>query len=347
LVSLKHHGDAEAAPGLVDFAVNVFDGERPDWLSKALASSLDIAHVYPEARTAEAAIAKRHGRNADEVLATAGAAEAFGLIARMRDWKRPVVIHPQFTEPDVALAAAGHAVEHVLCDAASGFTLDPDAVPDDADVVFVGNPTNPTSVLHPESALRKLARPDRMLVVDEAFMDSVPGEKNSLAPARIPGLIVIRSLTKLWAIPGVRAGYVLAEPALIAELRDLQTPWAVSTTAAAAMVACMSDEAVAEAELRSNTIVRNRQVLVDGLTALGLGPVGPAAAPFVLVRAGAGVHQGLRDAGFAVRRADTFPGLGPEWVRIAVRKPDATRRLLATLESVGMPEVPPRGRSAQ
>jgi len=332
---LRHHGDAEVGVGLVDFAVNVFDGERPDWLSKALASSLDIAHLYPEARTAEAAIAKRHGRTEQEVLATAGAAEAFGLIARMRDWKRPVVVHPQFTEPDVALAVAGHTVEHVVCEESRQFILDPDAVPADADVVFVGNPTNPTSVLHPESTLRRLANPGRILVVDEAFMDSVPDEKHSLAAARIPGLIVIRSLTKLWAIPGVRAGYVLAEPTLIDELRDKQTPWSVSATAAAAMVACTSDKAITEATIRADQIAKHRAILVDGLTALGLKPIGPAAAPFVLVKAGAGVHQRLRGAGYAVRRADTFPGLSAEWIRIAVRRPDVSRKLLATMESLG------------
>jgi len=331
---LKHHGDVEATEGLVDFAVNVYDGERPDWLSKALVSGLDIAHLYPESRTAEAAIAKRHGRAPADVLATAGAAEAFGLIARMRDWKRPVVVHPQFTEPDVALTAAGHTAEHVLCSESTGFTLDPDAVPADADVVFVGNPTNPTSVLHPESALRRLAKPGRVLVVDEAFMDSVPAEKHSLAAARLPGLVVIRSLTKLWAIPGVRAGYLLAEPAIAEELREKQTPWSVSTTAAAAMVACSSDDAIAEAARRADTIAKHRAILVDGLIELGLAPIGPAAAPFVLVKAGAGVHQSLREAGYAVRRADTFPGLTPEWIRIAVRKPDVTRKLLTTLAAL-------------
>lgn len=328
---LRHHGDTEAGADLVDFAVNVFDGERPDWLSKALAQSLDVAHLYPEARTAEAAIAKHHARAAEDVLATAGAAEAFGLIARMRPWKRPTVIHPQFTEPDVALATAGRSVEHVILDEAEGFALKP--VPDDADLVFVGNPTNPTSILHSADDLRGLARPGRILVVDEAFMDSVPGEAQSLTSARLPGLIVVRSLTKLWAIPGVRAGYVLAQPGLIEELRDQQGPWSVSSTAAAAMVACMSDEATAEAAVRAGRIAAHRKVLVDGLTELGLEPIGPAAAPFVLVKAGAGVHGSLRDEGYAVRRADTFPGLSSDWIRIAVRKPDVTRKLLTTLRT--------------
>ena len=332
---LRHHGDAELAEGLVDFAVNVHDGPRPEWLEDALRASLDDVGSYPDAREAEAAIARRHGREPSDTLATAGAAEAFALIARMRDWTRPVVVHPQFTEPDVALTVAGHPPEHVLLDAGAGFALDPALVPDDADLLVVGNPTNPTSVLHAESTLRTLARPGRIVVVDEAFMDSVPGEQHSLASARIRGVVVVRSLTKLWSIPGVRAGYVLAEPDVVAELRAQQSPWSVSTTADAAMVACSGDAAIAEAAARASALAQHRAVLLDGLTELGIDVVPHPAGPFVLARVGHGMHARLRSAGYAVRRADTFPGLDATWVRIAVRRPDATRKLLAVLRVEG------------
>jgi len=96
----------------------------------------------------------------------------------------------------------------------------------------------------------------------------------------------------------------------------------------------MSDDASVEAARRVTTIATHRKVLVDGLAELGFTAVGPAAAPFVLVKVGEGVHESLRDAGYAVRRADTFPGLGAEWIRIAVRKLDVTRKLLATLASL-------------
>ncbi len=332
---LRHHGDDELGAGLVDFAVNVHDAPRPAWLDEALRASLDDIGRYPDATEAEAALARRHERHPSEVLATAGAAEAFALIARARDWRRPVVVHPQFTEPDVALAAAGHAPEHVLLGTATGFTLDPGLVAEDADLVVVGNPTNPTGVLHPETSLRALARPGRVVVVDEAFMDSVPGERHSLAAARIPGVAVVRSLTKLWSIPGVRAGYVLAEPTVIDELRAHQSPWSVSTTATAAMVACAGDEARAEAAARAARITQHRAVLVDGLSELGVDVAPEPAGPFVLAHVGGGVHARLRAAGYAVRRADTFPGLDDTWVRIAVRSPDVTRKLLAVLRTEG------------
>jgi cobyrinic acid a,c-diamide synthase len=329
------HGDAELAEGLVDFAVNVHDGARPGWLDDALRASLGDIGAYPDAAGAELAIARRHGRPAGEVLATAGAAEAFSLIARARPWKHPVVVHPQFTEPDAALLAAGHTPGHVLCDPGAGFVLDPDRVPADADLVIVGNPTNPTSVLHTARTLRALLVPGRVVVVDEAFMDSVPGEQHSLVGAPLPGLLVVRSLTKLWSIPGVRAGYVVGDRQLIAELRAHQSPWSVSSQAVAAMIATASEQARAEAAQRATRIGQHRAVLIDGLVELGIDVVAPAA-PFVLAKVGRGVHERLRSAGYAVRRADTFPGLDDSWVRIAVRRPDTTRKLLAALRIEGL-----------
>ncbi|MBP2389541.1 cobyrinic acid a,c-diamide synthase [Aeromicrobium fastidiosum] len=324
---LAFHGDAELAEGLLDFAVNIHDDPRPTWLDEAL--RVDVGS-YPDAAEAERAVARRHGRADHEVLATAGAAEAFMLVARMRAWKRPVVVHPQFTEPDAALLAAGHPPHHVVCDPANGFALDPTLVPSDADLVVIGNPTNPTSVLHPAQTIRMLLRPDRVVVVDEAFMDSVPGEQHSLAGTHLPGLLVVRSLTKLWSIPGVRAGYVLGAAHLLDELRTQQSPWSVSAQAIAAMTATTSEQALAEAARRTTRIAQHRAVLTDGLAELGIPFVAPSA-PFVLARPGRGSHEKLRTAGYAVRRADTFPGLDDSWVRIAVRRPDTTRKLLATM----------------
>jgi len=240
------------------------------------------------------------------------------------------VVHPQFTEPEAALAAAGHRVTRVVLRPEDGFRLDPAAVPDDADLVVVGNPTNPTGVLHARTLLDRLRRPGRVVVVDEAFMDAVPGEPETLVGH--PGLLVLRSLTKTWALPGVRAGYVVGGPALVAELAAQQPPWSVSTTAAAAMVACSTAEAIAEAARRARLVASWRTVLVDSLAAHGMPVHGDPATPFVLVHGPAGLRERLRERGFALRRGDTFPGLGPDWVRIAVRDPATTAALVAALD---------------
>ena len=326
---LRHHGDKDTGPGLVDLAVNVFDGPRPTWLDRALADSLTDADTYPDATHAEAAVARRHGRDPGDVLATAGAAEAFTLLARLRSWRHPVVVHPQFTEPEVALRTAGHTVGQVVLRHGDGFRLDPDDVPDDADLVVIGNPTNPTGVRHPAAVIRGLTRPGRLVVVDEAFLDD---DVETLADERHPGIVVLRSLTKIWSIPGIRAGYVLAEPDVVRALRDLQTPWSVSAPAIAALVATSSEQAREEARARAHELDRRRRHLEDGLRELGVETV-PSTAPYVLARTGAGSRKALRDRGFAVRRADTFPGLSDEWVRISARREAVTDDLLGALRS--------------
>lgn len=325
---LRHHGDAEVRDDgarLVDLAVNVRADTPPAWLREHIAGSLGGLAAYPDGRAARAAVAARHGVPAERVLLTAGAAEAFVLLARALKVRRPVIVHPQFTEPEAALRDAGHSVDRVLLRAEDGFRLDTALVPEDADLVVIGNPTNPTSVLHPASALLRLARPGRTLVIDEAFMDAVPGERESLAGRTdVPGLVVLRSLTKTWGLAGLRIGYVLAAPETVVELERAQPLWPVSTPALAAAEACVSGRALAEAAGAARRVAADRAHLVAGLAEFGsdgVRVVGPAEGPFVLVRVGraAVVRERLRGLGYAVRRGDTFPGLGEEWLRVAVR----------------------------
>ncbi|MFF7974795.1 Rv2231c family pyridoxal phosphate-dependent protein CobC [Streptomyces sp. NPDC007905] len=325
---LRHHGDAEVrddGAALVDLAVNVRADTPPLWLREEIAGSLAALAAYPDGRTARVAVAARHGLPVERVLLTAGAAEAFVLLARALKVRRPVVVHPQFTEPEAALRDAGHSVDRVLLRETDGFRLDPAAVPGDADLVVIGNPTNPTSVLHPADTIVRLARPGRTLVVDEAFMDAVPGEREALAGRTdVPGLVVLRSLTKTWGLAGLRIGYVLADPETIVALERAQPLWPVSTPALTAAEACVAPRALAEAAHAAHRIAADRAHLVAGLAALadrGVRVVGPAEGPFVLVRmpGAAAVRRRLRELGYAVRRGDTFPGLGTDWVRVAVR----------------------------
>ncbi len=339
-VDLLHHGDRDLAPGLVDLAVNVRVAAPPGWLAEVISESISDLAAYPDPAAATDAIARRHGVPAELVLPTAGAAEAFTLIARGVPADRPTVVHPQFTEPEAALRAAGRTVRRHILAPTSGFALDatafgPGGVDEAADLVLVGNPTNPTGVLHPADAIESLRRPGRVVVVDEAFMDSVPGEPESVIGRDLSGVLVVRSLTKTWGLAGLRAGYVVGDASVVARLRAVQPPWSVSTPALAATVACLRDEALAGAEAAARELSRDRETLVAELEAVGLCPVAPSRAPFVLVETSSlgpgSVRVGLARRGFAVRRGETFPGLGPEWIRIAVRDPAISRAVAGAL----------------
>jgi len=337
-IDLSHHGDADLVPGLIDLAVNVRSGGTPGWLAARIRDT-DLA-AYPDQRDAVAAVAARHGRTVDEVLLTAGAAEAFVLLARVMRPRHAVVVHPQFTEPEAALRAAGHQVDRVILP--FPFTLDPAAVPPDADLVFVGNPTNPTSVAHPRAALLGLLRPGRTFVIDEAFADCLPGEPESLAGHDdLTGLVVIRSLTKTWGLAGLRVGYLLAAPGLVRRLAAVQPLWAVSTPALAACVATASSAARREAEEWAAGLAAERAHLLRRLDDLaGIRAVPDATASFVLLDTGIeDMRARLLHRGYAVRRGETFPGLGPGWIRVAVRDTGISDRFTAALAAASARQI--------
>ncbi len=331
---LRLHGDTVAAPGQLDFAVNVIPGGPPAWLRGELLAAVNHAGSYPDQRPAIDALADRHGRDPGEVLPTNGSAEAFWLLATVLRPARPVVVHPSFTEPEVAMRVAGHTVQRAYRRPES-FALDPDAVPDEADLLVVGNPNNPTGNLDRADQVASLARPGRVLVVDEAFMEFTEGEAESLAGrGELPGLVVVRSLTKLWALPGVRAGYLLCAPDLAATLRAARQPWSVNNVACAALAACAGDRTTASRV--AERVAAAREELVRALGRLPGVRVWPSAANFLLLQvpAGPAVRSGLAERGIAVRPADSFPGLGPDYVRVAVRSPEDNRRLATTLREV-------------
>jgi nicotinate-nucleotide--dimethylbenzimidazole phosphoribosyltransferase len=339
-IDLGHHGDSEIQPGLVDFAVNVAVPRPPAWLRRTLESALGDVARYPNLDAAVDALARLHECPAASVLVTNGAAQAFSLIARARPWRKPLVVHPQFTEPESALRACGHTVTRLILEPGNGsqgrsFALDPARVPPDADLVVVGNPTNPTSRLHPRESILALVRPGRLVVVDEAFMDVAPGRGESVLQdaIRCDGLVVIRSLTKTFGLAGIRVGYLVGNSDVIAECALTQPHWSVNSLAIAAAVACAGAQGQEHTRAVRHDLERWVPHLVARLSAAGLDVVDEPAGPFVLVhhRHAARLRDGMRARGFALRRGDTFPGLGPTWLRIAARETAVTDALFAAL----------------
>lgn len=317
---VRYHGDQAALPGMLDFAVNVRAATPPPWLTERLAGRLaDLGH-YPsraDEQRALQAVAARHGRREDEVVLLAGGAEGFALLPALRP-RLVALIAPSFTEPDAVFAAADVPTTHVVLDAPFG--LAGARVPDAADVVVIGNPTNPTAVLHARADLLALRRPGRTLVVDEAFADAVAGEPASLAGESLPDVLVLRSLTKTWALAGLRVGYALGAAETLRRLTAARAHWPLGTLQLEALAACTAPAAVAEAEAGARRLASLRADMVAALTALGVDCV-PGAAPYVLfsVPDAELVRKRLAERGIAVRRCDTFVGLDGSYLRAAVR----------------------------
>jgi histidinol-phosphate aminotransferase len=333
------HGDVWARGARQDHAVNVATGGPPDWLRALLRRELDDAlAAYPDERSAAEAIAFRHGRHPDEVVLLNGAAQGFSLVAQVLAPKWPAVVHPQFLEAERALPGAVRIVLPVP------FALQDADIHAATDLVVVGNPTNPTGVLHPRAAIRALAAPGRTVLVDEAFMDFVPGEPESLANggAADEDVIVLRSLTKILAVPGLRVGYLLAPAPLAARLRGARPPWSVNALAlvAARAAALHPERLVPIAERATRERAALRRALAPHLC------VHPGAANFLLAELppdgpdALATAQRLRaDHGIAIRPASAFPGLTGHHVRLTARGGPHDARLVAALTSPARPNT--------
>jgi histidinol-phosphate aminotransferase len=339
---LHHHGDVEVVPGMLDFAVNVHADRPPQFLRDALVAAVDELARYPDPRPAEAVVAAAHGVPPESVLLTHGAAEAFTLVAQ-QPWRSPLVVHPQFTEPEAALLAAGHRPDRLLLAADDGFRLTRTPAAGH-DLVLVGNPTNPTSRLHGPDEIEALAGEDRLVVVDEAFMDAVepvssPRHSRAREAAGCRDLLVVRSLTKTFSIAGLRVGYLVGHPDLLARLAAQRTPWPVGTLAAAAAVACLSTEGEEYAAAVRAALPGRLAYLRDGLVRTGFTVPPDPRGPFLLAHRhdAAQVRESLRTQGIAVRRADSFPGLDPTWLRFAARDAAAVDVLLDALRRSSAP----------
>lgn len=331
---LRRHGDDLVGPGDADHAVNVLEGGPPDWLRSALRAALEEdAHSYPRETAAMSALAALHGRQPEEIVPTNGAAQALWLLPAALRPSLAACVHPGFTEGEVALRAHGIPVARVLRDPDTGFALDPDAVPEAADLVLVGNPASPSGRLDPAAAILALRRPGRTIVVDEAFMDMVPGQPESLVSEGSADVIVVRSLTKSLSIPGLRAGYALAAPELADRLRAVRPAWSVNALALAALAAAAErPDALAAAAVRASS---EREDLLQGLSGIPRVRSWPSSTNFCLIEVpdGPRVTAALQARGIAVRPADSFPGLAPGHLRLTARGRAANARLVAALST--------------
>lgn len=339
LVALRVHGDRMVPDGMLDFAVNVVAGDPPGWARQALQAGLDASGSYPDDHAAAAALAARHGRPTEGVLPLGGAVEGFWRLALAVRPKRAAVLVPGFTESEAALRSVGAEIVRVRREAKDDWALDPSAVPEDCDFVAIGRPENPTGVLDPREAILRLRRPGRTLLVDEAFADFVPDEPDALADQRAaddgPGdLVVLRSLTKALSVPGARAGYLLGDPALVAQVRDAGPPWTCPTPSLELLRAYAQRPDACE-RIAARTAA-HRDDLLARLRQLAGVQVWDGQANFLLARVPAGLDAvaGLHGRGIAVRPCTTFAGLDERYIRIAVRTPAMHARLATALAQV-------------
>ena len=355
--ALLAHFGLPANYRLEDFSANLNPLGPPAWVRDWLTKQLAGLEYYPAPDYCAAchAIAAQHQLQPEQVLLTNGGAEAIYLAAALHADQRAAIINPSFGEYARACHAHRLSISEIALPAPH-FSLDVDALLaslNDVDVLFLCRPNNPTATLIDFSAMQTiLARTAAIgcrVVVDEAFVDMVgetvgeTPQQGSLAPllARYSHLMLLHSMTKLYTLPGLRLGYLLADAATVQAVQAHQPPWSVNHLAAELVAPLLADDVFVRRTQR--WLATERPRMAQALTQLGLEVV-PSQACFFLIRPGVEqrgqgitsdiLFERLLRRGVLVRHTHNFIGLDGEWLRVALRDAPANQRLISVLKNV-------------
>jgi len=333
------YGIAESE--ILDFSANINPLGPPEWIRPLVSRILGRIDVYPDpdCTLVRDAIARKFNVSKNSILAGNGAAELIHVLPRAVNARRVVIPLPAYS--GYARAARASAIETVFIEQNSAYGVDVDRLEEtllSGDLLFLGHPNNPAGIELPVEEIRALAasRPDVVFGIDEAFGDFDPDFRTLIDP-QSENIVVIRSFTKLFALPGLRLGCVIASPRMI-EAISLQLPdWSVNALAQG--VGEFLFETTQEYLAATQNLIReNREWLVTELRRLPSLDVIDSKAPYLLCRITGGekgcaqlADELLRLDAIAIRRCDAIPGLDRSHFRVAIKSAEENRRLVDAL----------------
>jgi threonine-phosphate decarboxylase len=331
---------------VTDFSVNLNPLGPPPVIRERWGDLFEDLQPYPTVNGAGVAryYEKRYGIGPEEFVAGNGSTEMIYLLPRALGLRRVVVVTPSYHDYSRASRIAGASIRPCpLRQEEDGFSLAMDDVTEamkEGDALWLGNPNNPTGTLFRAEVIREVAErfPAKWIIVDEAFMPFVEErERHSLlVPLRPKNVLVLHSLTKFYALAGIRMGGLAADPEVTRRVRSLKEPWTINGVAeriAPLLVECRAYEEetlslVGKEKRRLHRMLEE----VPGLTAF------PPSVNFLLCQWT--LTEELEDLmrhlllhGIYVRDCRNFPGLEKNWFRAAVRLPDENDRLAMAMDS--------------
>ena len=337
---------------LIDFSASINPLGVPKSVLAGIRDTMKRLHNYPDpdAKRLTLALAKNFAINPELILCGNGSTELIYLVIRALMPERILIPAPTFSEYELA-AGDKREIVHYALSAKDNFAINPDAfiramagdskslshkmaLPSSVDMAFLCNPNNPTGALVRKPDMLKIAAAAKdlkcHLVVDEAFIDFSPGDSVINEVEGNPYLIVLRSLTKFYALSGLRVGFGVFPLKLIGVMKKHKEPWTVNTLAQVAGVDAINDKAYKEETFK--IIGNERKTLQDGFKVLNIQYL-PTEANFYLIRMdkARNIIDALGEKGILIRGCSNFRGLDGSYARVAVKSNRDNMRLLKEL----------------
>jgi threonine-phosphate decarboxylase len=327
---------------LLDFSANINPLGFPPGLYGATQEALkEIVH-YPDRRclALRQELAAYHHFPPEQILVGNGSTELIYLVARVLKPRRGLSVTPAFSEYEHALNVAGVPLAFHATTEVHDFALHDTLKPEAGDLIFLAHPASPSGALLDRNlfldAAARLEALGAYLLLDEAFIDFVEEASYKSHLSRFPRLLILRSFTKFFGIPGLRLGFLLGAPELLAHISEAQEPWSVNTMAQVMGRACL-EERDYMAQTRT-LIVEERKFLLEALAELPGLTLFPSAVNYLLIKlnrpgvTAASLQQQMLRHRIVIRDASNFRGLDARFFRIAVRSRQENERLLKALK---------------
>lgn len=346
----EHGGNVHAAADsnsvglekLLDFSANINPVGPPEWLRACISRELESIVHYPDptASALKKCIAKRYQLLVQNILVANGTTELLYQLPRVLECKRAIIPVPCYIDYLKVMDMAGMAIQTVKLNEENGFqvdfnTLDCLLAPDD--LLILGTPNNPTGKCVDSVKLLELARKhsDALFIIDEAFLEFVPGGK-SLA-GKAPNIITLHSLTKFYAIPGLRLGFGVFPDVIAQKLQVIIPPWTVNSLAQKVGERALTDDKYQD---RSRAVcLENRNIFKNDLSTFkDLKIFSPEANYFLIRLLGkhkvSEIQQKLARQNILIRDCSNYQGLGQDFFRIAVRSKTENKQFCAALSTI-------------
>lgn len=316
---------------VLDFSENVNPAGPPQAVRAMWPNLLAEIGAYPDPAGEPfiSAVADFHNVSKSQLFVGNGAAELLALIAERYRGKRAIVVHPTFSEYESTLHAKNVEVIRVVASEKDGFKLPLSEIKQamvSGAVLYLCTPNNPTGMMPERWELTDLIRYGADvgcdLVLDEAFIDFVD-EKLSFISAikENPHVIIVRSMTKMYAIPGIRLGYVVANETVIEGIKGLAPHWNVNGMAARIGAVCLPEESFRQQAIQHSN--RQREQLTAFLKSHNC-MVTDSVTNFLTFKVGQGrdankLYLDLVERGIVLRHSENFRGMDGRWFRIGMK----------------------------